>query len=95
MKRISKATVGQRFRSIGVTGKPTYTYEVQVTFHSNVDQRDYARLVEIADRTRTKTLALAALLDPRHFVALPPDGEAQSAEATRSFGHAIRDALLR
>ncbi|HYM27766.1 MAG TPA: hypothetical protein VET66_06435 [Steroidobacteraceae bacterium] len=74
MKRISKVQVGQKFRAIGVTGKPTYTYEVQAMFRSNIDEHDYARLVEMIDQTRTKTTAVATLMDPRHFVPLPVDG---------------------
>lgn len=92
MKRMIKVAVGHRFRSIGVTGKPTYTYEVQVTFHSNVDQRDYVRLVEVADPTRTKTLALAALLDPRHFMAITSDGEDPPTQSG-GLGRAILNAL--
>ena len=92
MKRMSKIAVGQRFRSIGVTGKPTYTFEVQMTFHSSVDQREYARLVELDNPTRTKTLAVAALQDPRHFVAIPSEDEGQPRPA-RSLGRTILDAL--
>ena len=92
MKRLSKVAVGQRFRSIGVTGKPTYAFEVQMTFRSSVDQREYARLVEIADPTRTKTLALATLHDPRHFVAIQPEGEGQR-QPSRGLGRTILDAL--
>lgn len=92
MKRVTKVAVGQRFRSIGVTGKPTYAYEVQVTFRSSVDQRDYVRLVEIADPTRTKTLALATLQDPRHFVAIVSEGEDQPAPS-RGLGRTILDSL--
>ena len=92
MKRISKVAVGQRFRSIGVTGKPTYTFEVQTTFRSNVDQRDYVRLVELTNPTRTKTLALATLHDPRHFVAIPTEEESQR-PPSRGLGRSILDAL--
>ena len=92
MKRISKVAVGQRYRSIGVTGKPTYTFEVQTTFRSSVDQREYVRLVEVADPTRTKTLALATLQDPRHFVAIPTDDESPR-PPSRSLGRTILDAL--
>ena len=74
MKRISKVQVGQRFRAIGVTGKPTYAYEVEAMFRSNIDEHEYARLVEIIDRTRTKTIAVATLMDPRDYVPLPLDG---------------------
>ena len=81
MKRISKVQMGQRFRSIGVTGRPTYVYEVQAMFRSTVDQHDYARLVETVDRTRTKTICLATLMDPRHFMPLPADSAPSAAAA--------------
>ncbi len=84
MKRISKVQTGQRFRSIGVTGRPTYAYEVQAIFRSNVDQHDYARLVETVDRTRTKTICLATLMDPRHFVPLPSDSPSSASAAGES-----------
>jgi hypothetical protein len=92
MKRTNKIAVGQRFRSIGVTGKLTYAFEVQTTFRSSVDQRDYVRLVELSNPTRTKTLALATLYDPRHFVAIPTDDESQRA-ASRGLGRTILDVL--
>jgi hypothetical protein len=91
MKRMSKIAVGQRFRSIGVTGKPTYAFEVQMTFRSSVDQREYARLVELDNPTRTKTLAVAALQDPRHFVVIQPEGE--NRPPSRGLGRTILDAL--
>ncbi len=91
MKRISKVQTGQRFRSIGVTGRPTYAYEVQAIFRSNVDQHDYARLVEMVDRTRTKTICLSTLMDPRHFVPLP--SEAASSASAAGEGEIGRAAL--
>jgi hypothetical protein len=73
MKRAVKIEVGQRFQAIGaVTGMPTYTYEVQALFRSRVDQVAYVRLAQVGDRTQTKSIAVAMLLHPRHFVALPP-----------------------
>src|SRR5258708_14534967 len=71
MKRINKVQVGQRFRAIGVTGKPTYAYEVEAMFRSNIDEHDYARLVEIVHRTRTKTIAVATPMDPPDYGPLP------------------------
>ena len=91
MKRIVKIEVGQKFRSIGVTGRPTYAYEVQAIFRSSIDQRDYARLVEILDRTRTKTIALATLLDPRHFQPLLEQADGQ--DTSRGHGEVRRTAL--
>jgi hypothetical protein len=78
MKRIVKVEPGQKFRSIGVTGMTTYAYEVEAVFRSNIDQHDYARLVDLVDRTHTKTIALSTVLDLRHFLPMPqePDGEA-------------------
>jgi hypothetical protein len=89
MKRTVKIEAGQKFRSIGVTGRPTYVYVVEAIFRSTIDQRDYARLVEALDRTHTKTIALATLLDPRHFqpsAELPegPDAPRSQAEIRRA-----------
>lgn len=72
MKRVAKIEVGQRFRSIGVTGKPTGTYEVQALFRSSVDRLDYARIVDLSDNRHTKVFAIAALVNRRHFLPMPP-----------------------
>src|SRR5260370_11138173 len=82
MKRINKVQVGKRFRAIGVTGKPTYAYEVEAMFRSNIDEHDYARLVEIVDRTRTNTIAVATLMDPPRYGPPPLDGAAQGPPPT-------------
>src|SRR5260370_32043463 len=92
MKRISKVEVGQRFRAIGVTGKPTYAYEIQAIFRSNIDQHEYARLVEIVDRTPTKTIAVATLVHPRDYVPMPLDAAPKSPPTGRRDGQ-IRLAL--
>ena len=72
MKRAVKVEVGQRFQAIGtVTGTPTFGYEVQAVFCSPLDQVTYARLVQIGDKTRIKSIAVASLVNPRHFIPLP------------------------
>lgn len=71
MKQIAKVEIGQRFQSIGLTGKPTGAYEVQALFRSRVDRLDYARIVDLSDSTHTKVFAVAALVNPRHFVPMP------------------------
>jgi len=72
MKHLAKIEVGQRFSSVGLTGKITGSYEVQDLFRSAIDRRDYVRIVDIADRRRTKVFALGALIDPRNFLPMPP-----------------------
>jgi len=72
MKCFSKIEVGQRFSSVGLTGKITGSYEVKELFRSTIDRRDYARIVDISDPSHTKVFALAALVDPRNFLPLPP-----------------------
>ncbi len=74
MKQNEKIEIGQRFRSIGVTGKPTGAYEVQALFRSRVDRLDYARIVDLNDSSNTKVFAIGALANPRHFQPLPPPG---------------------
>ena len=71
MKRVGKVEVGQRFRSLGVTGKVTGFYEVQALFRSSVDRLEYARVVDVSDRSRTKVFGLDALVSPRHFLPMP------------------------
>jgi hypothetical protein len=72
MKYSAKIEIGQRFRSIGVTGKPTGAYEVQALFRSRVDRLDYARIVDLNDSSHTKVFAIDALVNPRHFLPMPP-----------------------
>jgi hypothetical protein len=87
MKRVNKVEIGQRFEAIGaVRGMPTFGYEVQAVFRSAIDHIDYARLVQLGDPTRTKTISVLALLDPRHFAPLaaeegaPPPAERRDAQ---------------
>jgi hypothetical protein len=80
MRRATKVEVGQKFHAIGtVTGTPTFAYEVQAVFESRVDHIAYVRLVQVGDPTQTKSIAVASLLNPRHFVPVPPDRPAQVA----------------
>jgi len=71
MKRVPKIEIGQRFRSLGVTGKVTGFYEVQALFRSSIDRLDYARVVDVGDPTRTKVFGVGALVSPRHFLPMP------------------------
>ncbi|HEX6840505.1 MAG TPA: hypothetical protein VF113_03215 [Stellaceae bacterium] len=75
MKHSATIEIGQRFRSIGVTGKPTGAYEVQALFRSQVDRLDYARIVDLSDSSHTKVFAIAALANPRHFLPMPPSAD--------------------
>ena len=72
MKRVAKIEIGQRFHSIGVAGKVIGLYEVQALFRSSIDRHDYARIVDVSDRSRTKVFALGALVDPRNFLPMLP-----------------------
>lgn len=68
MKQAKTIEIGQRFRSIGaVTRAPAYTYEVRALFRSTIDNLHYARLILIDDPSQTKSIAVSALLNPRHF----------------------------
>jgi hypothetical protein len=71
MKRVAKVEIGQRFRSLGVTGKVTGFYEVQALFRSSVDRLEYARVVDVSDRSNTKVFGVGALVSQRHFLPLP------------------------
>jgi hypothetical protein len=82
MKRVMQVEVGQRFQSIGtITGTPAFTYEVQAVFISSVDQVRYARLVSVDDRTQTKSVASAILLNRRHFIPATNTAEGSSRAA--------------
>jgi hypothetical protein len=71
MKRATKVEIGQRFRSLGVTGQVTGFCEVQSLFRSSIDRLDYARVVDVSDRSRTKVFGIAALTSPHHFLPMP------------------------
>lgn len=74
MKNAPKVEVGQRYQSLGaVTRAPVFTYRVEQLFHSKVDKVEYARLVQVDDTSRSKSVAAAALLNPRHFKPVPAE----------------------
>jgi len=78
MKIQPKVEVGQRYQSLGaVTRAPVFTYRVAQLFLSKFDKVEYARLEQIDDPTRSKSIAAAALLNPRYFK--PVDGPVESA----------------
>src|ERR1700722_6966484 len=56
--------IGARFRAAGRTmfGRESEIWEVVSTFQA-IDGLRYAQLVHVHDRTRTKTIAAAGLLD--------------------------------
>ena len=75
MKQRGKVEIGQFYQSIGtITGAPVFTYRVAHLFESKVDHVEYARIVQIGDPSRTKSVAAHVLLNLRHF--LPVAGEA-------------------
>ena len=74
MKQRAKVEVGQHYQSVGtITGAPVFTYRVEHLFQSKVDKVEYARLSQIGDTSRLKSVAAAILLNPRHFI--PVAGE--------------------
>lgn len=71
MKQRLKVEVGQRYQSVGtITGAPVFTYRVAELFQSKVDKMEYARLEQVDEPSRSKSIAAAALLNTRHFIAL-------------------------
>ena len=77
MKQRAKVEIGQHYQSVGtITGTPVFTYRVDHLFQSKVDKVEYARLTQIGDSSRCKSLAAAILLNPRHFI--PVAGEVSS-----------------
>jgi len=74
VKQRAKVEVGQHYQSVGtITGAPVFTYRVEHLFQSKVDKVEYARLSQIGDTSRLKSVAAAILLNPRHFI--PVAGE--------------------
>jgi hypothetical protein len=69
MRKHLTVEVGQRFQSIGtVSGAPMFTYRVDKLFQSRVDGVEYARLVQVDDPSRCKSVAAAVLLNARQFI---------------------------
>ena len=69
MKQRAKVEIGQHYQSVGtITGTPVFTYRVEHLFQSKVDKVEYARLSQIGDTSRCKSVAAAILLNPRHFI---------------------------
>lgn len=69
MKQRLKVEVGQRYQSVGtITGTPVFTYRVAELFQSKVDKMEYARLEQVDEPSRSKSIAAAALLNTRHFI---------------------------
>jgi hypothetical protein len=69
MKQRAKVEIGQHYQSVGtITGTPVFTYRVEHLFQSKVDKVEYARLSQIGDTSRLKSVAASILLNPRHFI---------------------------
>jgi hypothetical protein len=65
--------VGARYRVVRLDGSlAPVVWEVAELFTSDVDGGSYARLRQVGDRTRVKSVGVAVLSDRRHF--LPVDG---------------------
>jgi len=82
-KQRTKVEIGQQYQSVGtVTGTPVFTYRVADLFKSKVDHVEYARLSQIGDPSRSKSVAAAVLLNPRHFI--PVAGDVATEDADRA-----------
>jgi hypothetical protein len=81
VKQRAKVEIGQHYQSVGtVTGTPVFTYRVAQLFQSKVDNVEYARLSQIGDPSRSKSVAAAVLLNPRHFLPVAPEAVVDDTE---------------
>jgi hypothetical protein len=67
MSRNVKIEVGQRFHLVGSPPARIGSWKVAAVFKSTVDGVEYARLAQVNDPTRQKTIAVSALLDGRQY----------------------------
>jgi hypothetical protein len=67
MSRNIRIEVGQRFHLVGSPPARIGSWQVAAVFKSTVDGVEYARLAQVNDPTRQKTIAVSALLDGRQY----------------------------
>lgn len=67
MSRNIRIEVGQRFHLVGSPPARIGSWKVAAVFKSSVDGVEYARLAQVNDPTRQKTIAVSALLDGRQY----------------------------
>jgi|GraSoiStandDraft_24_1057298.scaffolds.fasta_scaffold1997418_1 hypothetical protein len=67
MSRNVRIEVGQRFHLVGSPPARIGSWKVAAVFKSTVDGVEYARLAQVNDPTRQKTIAVSALLDGRQY----------------------------
>jgi len=67
MSRNIRIEVGQRFHLVGSPPARIGSWKVAAVFKSTVDGVEYARLAQVNDPTRQKTIAVSALLDGRQY----------------------------
>jgi hypothetical protein len=67
MSRNLRIEVGQRFHLVGSPPARIGLWQVAAVFKSTVDGVEYARLAQVNDPTRQKTIAVSALLDGRQY----------------------------
>jgi hypothetical protein len=81
MKQRGKVELGQHYQSVGtITGTPVFTYRVVQLFQSKVDNVEYARLAQVGEPSRSKSVAAAVLLNPRHFLPVVDTAAATAAK---------------
>lgn len=85
MKQRGKVELGQHYQSVGtITGAPVFTYRVVQLFQSKVDNVEYARLAQVGEPSRCKSVAAAILLNPRHFLPVADTSAAASDSTDRA-----------
>jgi hypothetical protein len=67
MSRNIRIEVGHRFHLVGSPPARIGAWQVAAVFKSTVDGVEYARLAQVSDPTRQKTIAVSALLDGRQY----------------------------
>jgi hypothetical protein len=83
MSRNIRIEVGQRFHLVGSTPARIGSWKVAAIFKSTVDGVEYARLAQIDDPTRQKTIAVSALLDGRQYARSASDPGLEAADGPR------------
>jgi hypothetical protein len=84
MSRNIRIEVGQRFHLVGSSpariGSRIGSWKVDAVFKSTVDGVEYARLAQVNDPTRQKTIAVSALLDGRQYARSASDPGLETAD---------------
>ena len=80
MGRNIRIEVGQRFHLVGSPAARIGSWKVAAVFKSTVDGVEYARLAQVNEPTRQKTIAVSALLDGRQYMRSAAGPELKAAD---------------